>query len=92
MYEIERYPAKSGRVIGEDGKVYNLVDLLKSMGGGSMDPNEYYTKTETDGKYQAKGSYATVAQVNGKANTADVTALEARVKALEDAAGGGGGG
>ena len=33
-YDIEKYPARSGRVIGEDGKLYNIVDLLQSGGGG----------------------------------------------------------
>ena len=33
-YDIERYPARSGRIIGEDGQVYNLVDLLQNAGGG----------------------------------------------------------
>src|SRR5690606_3651955 len=33
-YDIERYPARSGRIIGEDGQVYNLVDLLRNVGGG----------------------------------------------------------
>lgn len=32
-YDIERYPARSGRVIGEDGKTYNLVDLFNNGGG-----------------------------------------------------------
>lgn len=35
-YDIDRYPARSGRVIGEDGKVYNLVDLLQGVGGGEV--------------------------------------------------------
>lgn len=30
-YDINRYPAQSGRIIGEDGKVYNLVDLLRDI-------------------------------------------------------------
>src|SRR5690606_36986173 len=31
---IDRYPARSGRIIGEDGQLYNLVDLLQNAGGG----------------------------------------------------------
>lgn len=31
QYDIERFPAQSGRLIGEDGKVYNLIDLLKDI-------------------------------------------------------------
>src|SRR5690606_21402532 len=33
-YDIEKYPARSGRVIGEDGQLYNIVELLQSGGGG----------------------------------------------------------
>jgi len=33
-YDIDRYPARSGRIIGEDGQIYNLVDLLQNAGGG----------------------------------------------------------
>ena len=33
-YNIEDYPARGGRVIGEDGEVYNIVDLLRNAGGG----------------------------------------------------------
>ena len=33
-YVIDRYPARSGRIIGEDGQLYNLVDLLQNAGGG----------------------------------------------------------
>lgn len=33
-YNIDRYPARSGRIIGEDGQLYNLVDLLQNAGGG----------------------------------------------------------
>lgn len=35
--DINRYAPRSGRVIGEDGKVYNIVDLLG--GGGSSEQN-----------------------------------------------------
>ena len=33
-YDIDRYPARSGRIIGEDGQIYNLVELLQNAGGG----------------------------------------------------------
>ncbi|MFS8580769.1 MAG: hypothetical protein LOD88_12175 [Novibacillus thermophilus] len=33
-YDIEKYPARSGRVIGEDGQLYNIVELLQSGGSG----------------------------------------------------------
>src|SRR5690606_12156462 len=33
-YDIDRYPARSSRIIGEDGQIYNLVDPLQNAGGG----------------------------------------------------------
>lgn len=53
-YDINRYPAISGRIIGEDGKVYNLVDLLKGIAdsnGGSFVPEPIIQNVvpETDG-------------------------------------------
>lgn len=35
MANINSYAPQSGRIIGEDGKIYNLVDLLQGMGGGA---------------------------------------------------------
>lgn len=35
MVDINSYSPQSGRIIGEDGKTYNLVDLLKNVGGGN---------------------------------------------------------
>lgn len=35
MADIESYSPMSGRVIGEDRKIYNIVDLLQNIGGGS---------------------------------------------------------
>src|SRR5690606_22240166 len=32
-YDIDRYPARSGRIIGEDGQIYNLDELLQNAGG-----------------------------------------------------------
>lgn len=46
-YDIDKYPAQSGRVIGEDGETYNLVDLMQ---GGTAASNENY---DVD-KYPAK--------------------------------------
>lgn len=34
-YDINRFPAQSGRIIGEDGKIYNLVDLLQDIARGT---------------------------------------------------------
>lgn len=35
MADINSYAPQSGRIIGEDGKIYNLVDLLQGVGGGA---------------------------------------------------------
>ena len=35
MPDINSYAPQSGRIIGEDGKIYNLVDLLQSVGGSA---------------------------------------------------------
>src|SRR5690554_1709439 len=35
MANINSYTPRSGRIIGEDGKIYNLVDLFQGMGGGT---------------------------------------------------------
>lgn len=81
-YDIDKYPAQSGRVIGEDGQIYNLVDLLKNVGGGGMNPDDYYTKVEADNRFQPKGSYATTAQLNQLEGW--IQSLEERVEALEN--------
>lgn len=73
-YNMKNVPANSGRILGEDGEVYNLVDLLKNVGGGNMDPNDFYTKTEADEIFQPKGDYATVTQVSTKADKSYVDA------------------
>lgn len=33
-YDMKNVAAQSGRILGEDGEVYNLVDLLRNSGGG----------------------------------------------------------
>ena len=34
-YDIDTYAPMSGRILGEGGRVYNLVDLLMNFGGGT---------------------------------------------------------
>jgi len=38
IYNIDDYGPSSGRIVGEDGRAYNLVDLFASfsLGGGNM--------------------------------------------------------
>lgn len=38
-YDIDKYPAESGRVIGEDGETHNLVDLMQ--GGTAVNEQTY---------------------------------------------------
>lgn len=83
-YDMTNVPAKSGRILGEDGKVYNLVDLLQEMGGGNMDPNDFYTKEEIDNLLSKK---ANSSSLSNKADKAVVDDLIARVEALESAGG-----
>lgn len=40
-YNPERYPAQAMRLIGEDGKVYNLVDLLQGGASGNDGKSAY---------------------------------------------------
>lgn len=96
-YDMKNVAANSGRILGEDGEVYNLVDLLQSVGGGSMDPNNFYTKEETDGLLSGKanrtyvdtelGKKANASSLSSKANQSALDDLAARVTALEDAGG-----
>ena len=81
-YNMANVLAKSGRILGEDGKVYNLVDLLQSVGGGSMDPNDYYTKEEVDAELSKKANSSSLA---AKADKSVVDDLISRVEALEGA-------
>lgn len=53
-YDINRFPAMSGRIIGEDGQIYNLVDLLKDIANGtsnakSIEPTVTEVTPTTDG-------------------------------------------
>lgn len=79
VYDITNVPAQSGRILGEDGRVYNLVDLLQNVGGGNgMDPEEYYTKDEVDSRLSQK------ANASSLASKADQSALDALVQTVED--------
>lgn len=55
-YDINRFPAQSGRIIGEDGQIYNLVDLLKDIANGTSSAKPIIPEIEkitptTDGAF-----------------------------------------
>ncbi|HLQ75435.1 MAG TPA: hypothetical protein VK107_05335 [Alloiococcus sp.] len=77
-YDMENVPAKSGRILGEDGEVYNLVDLLQNVGGGGMDPNDYYTKEEVDDLLSKKANSSSLA------SKADKTVLDELAQTVAD--------
>ena len=63
-YDIEQYTPQTGRFIGEDGKVYNIVDLLKGSTESSETAGDNFGKfipdranrtavLETDGTWTA---------------------------------------
>lgn len=86
-YDMTNVPANSGRILGEDGKVYNLVDLLQNVGGGGMDPENYYTKDEVDTKLNGKANSSSLATKADKSVVDDliqtVEDLQAEVEALK---------
>ena len=55
VYDIEKYPARSGRVIGEDGKLYNIVDLLQSGGGGGASMRFHFGEGAPDASLGSPG-------------------------------------
>jgi len=79
VYDMTNATAQSGRILGEDGKVYNLVDLFKNVGGGNgMDPENYYTKDEVDAELSKKANSSSLS------NKADKAALEALEQTVAD--------
>lgn len=42
MPNINQYSPQSGRVIGEDGQIYNIVDLLQNISGGGGSGMEFH--------------------------------------------------
>lgn len=78
-YDMSNVPAQSGRILGEDGKVYNLVDLLQNVGGGNgLDPENFYTKDEVDSRLNAKANSSSLAA------KADKTIVDELVQTVED--------
>lgn len=80
IYDMSNVPAQSGRFLGEDGKVYNIVDLLQDVGtgGNGMDPEEYYTKDEVDTKLNGKANSSSLAA------KADKSIVDALIQTVED--------
>lgn len=54
-YDIEKYPAQSGRVIGEDGQLYNIVELLQNGGGGGASMRFHFGEGTPDASLGAPG-------------------------------------
>lgn len=54
MYDIDDFSVRSGRVLGEDGLIYNIVDLIQGIGGGSGDGIIKVTETEIDNLFENK--------------------------------------
>lgn len=69
-----------------DGKEISEDNPLPVMmaGAGGVDLEDYYTKDETDNKYQEKGDYATTTQVNDKADKVALQTLQDLVSDLQD--------
>ncbi|WP_209300580.1 hypothetical protein [Lentibacillus salicampi] len=71
MPDINQYSPQSGRVIGEDGQVYNVVDLLQNAGGGGGDMLKETYDTNDNGKVDSAESADNVtwSGVTGKPST-----------------------
>lgn len=80
-YDMTHVAANSGRFLGEDGKVYNIVDLLQNIGGGNgMDPENFYTKEEVDSALSKK---ANSSSLTIKADKTELEALRETVSDLQ---------
>lgn len=68
-----------------DGKLISDNNPLPVKMAGSVDDSaleDYYTKQETDDKYQVKGDYVTKSDVTSKASQSDVDELQKLVEDL----------
>lgn len=57
-----------------NSKVKTLEDRISEIedhSGATFDPDQYYTKTQSDEKYQGVGDYLTSSDIAGKVNTSD---------------------
>ena len=57
-----------------NSKVKTLEDRISEIedhSGATFDPTQYYTKTQSDEKYQGVGDYLTSSDIAGKVNTSD---------------------
>jgi hypothetical protein len=75
MPDIEKYAPRTGRIIGEDGEVYNLVDLLQNAGGGTVEDGSITTEKIADGAVTTEKLAADAkAPLAGTADTANAIA------------------
>jgi hypothetical protein len=65
LYDIESFQPSSGRLIGEDGKAYNLVDILRVMHLNGNDDNGD-TKGNDKGFFKSVATYADLPQPAGE--------------------------
>lgn len=68
-----------------DGKLISDTNPLPVKLAGGVDEEvleDYYTKEESDDKFQIKGSYATTAQLTALENL--ISDLQAEIEALKD--------
>lgn len=70
-YDVNNFAPRSGRVIGEDGQIHNIVDLIKQSGGGGGDMLKETYDTNDDGKVDAAENADSVTWdgVTGKPST-----------------------
>lgn len=69
-----------GRPVSEN----NPFPVKVLGGGGGVDPDNFYTKEESDERYQEKGDYATTEQLNAKVDDSELEALKSEVAELKE--------
>ena len=81
VYDIESYSPRSGRVIGEDGELYNLVDLL---GGGNTGKGEgFASQTALDNEIANREKAVADKQTQIEALNKEIVATNADLQKLD---------
>lgn len=55
VVNINNFAPQSGRIIGEDGQIYNLVELLQNGGGGGVSMRFHFGEGAPDASLGAPG-------------------------------------